>query len=88
VSDHRIVKCFGTKKVPGKEAKPCRRIFKWTASALAGNFGGKGVQACPYCGTMPDLQHPVNQGLHGDLQTPEQVRAAWVDYEEKLKNRK
>jgi len=88
MADRRIVKCFGTKRVPGKEDKPCRRQFMWTASGISGNFGGGGIQACPYCGTLPDLQHPVNRGLHGDFQTQEQVNEAWVDYEEKLKKRK
>ena len=88
MSDYRIVQCFGIKQSPGKEAKPCRRQFLWTASGRAGNFGGKGVQACPYCGSMPDFQHPVNRGLNGELQTGEQIQAAWVEYEEKVKNRK
>jgi len=88
MSDYRVVKCFGTKKVPGKEAKFCGRAFKWTSAAMSRNFGGKGVQACPYCGTMPDFQHPVNRGLNGEFETAEEVQAAWVQYEEILKNRK
>ncbi len=70
--DHRIVQCFGTKRRPHKEDKPCRRRFLWTAKAAGtNNFGRKGTQACPHCGTMPDFRHPFNQFLIGKLSEDE-----------------
>ena len=82
--DYRIVQCFGVKRRPGKETKLCRRSYKWTAVGLAGNFGGKGVQACPYCGTMPDFEHPYNRYLAGQL-NEEEAKAAMPEYIEKWK---
>ncbi len=87
MADHRLVQCFGVKVRPRKETKVCRRRYLWTAKGLAGNFGGKGVQACPYCGTMPDFQHPYNRFLSGAA-TEEQAKAEMPAYIEKLKNRK
>lgn len=82
--DYRLVQCFGVKKRPGKETKLCRRRFKWTAAGLSGNFGGKGVQACPYCGTMPDFAHPYNMYLVGQL-SEEEAKTAMPEYIEKWK---
>jgi len=59
----------------------------WTASALSHNFGGKGVQACPYCGTMPDFQHPFNRFLGGEL-SEEAARAAMPKYLERFEDEK
>ena len=86
--DHRLVQCFGIKRRPGKEAKYCRRSYQWTAKGIAGNFGGAGVQACPYCGTMPDFKHPTNRWYNGEFKSAEEAQAAMVIYEENLKNRK
>jgi len=84
--DRRIVQCFGVKRRPGKEAKLCRRRFLWTArGASSGNFGGKGVQACPYCGTMPDFKHPYNKFLGGSI-TEEEAKAEMPAYIEKWKS--
>ena len=55
---------------------------------ISGNFGGKGVQACPYCGTMPDFKHPANRWLNGEFNSAEEAQAAMVIYEENLKNQK
>ncbi len=87
MADYRIVQCFGVKKRPGKPAKNCRRRFMWTAKAMARNFGGKGTQACPYCGTLPDFQHPFNRYLAGNI-TEEEAKAGMPAYIEKLRNRK
>ena len=76
MADRRIVQCFGTKRQRGKPDKPCGRRYIWTArGASAGNFGSKGVQACPHCGTMPEFRHPLN--IH--LANPRQM-----SYEEAL----
>jgi hypothetical protein len=83
MGDRRIVQCFGTKKRPGKPDKDCRRKFLWTARGSSGNFGSKGIQNCPHCGTMPDFQHPFNQYLNGEI-THEQAEAAMPAYLEKL----
>ncbi len=80
--DQRIVQCFGIYKKPHKPEKDCRRKYLWTArGASAGNFGSKGVQACPHCGTMPNFKHPYNQYLDG-LITFEEAAAAMPDYAE------
>lgn len=55
----------------------------WTAAAAARNFGGRGVHACPYCGTIPDFRHPFNRFLNGEL-TEEDAQAAMPAYLEKL----
>jgi len=68
MSTNRLVQCFGTLVRPRKQAKDCRRRYLWTAiGSSATQFGRKGVQACPHCGTMPDFVHPVNRYLHGEL---------------------
>jgi len=85
--DRKVVQCFGTQRKQGKPDKPCRRQFLWTASALSHNFGGKGVQACPYCGTMPDFQHPFNRFLGGEL-SEEAARAAMPKYLERFEDEK
>lgn len=77
--DHRIVQCFGTKRRPHKEDKACRRRFLWTSKASGNNFGRKGTQACPHCGTMPDFAHPFNQYLIGQLSETE-AKAAMPEY--------
>lgn len=83
MSDRRIVQCFGIKRRPGKPDKPCRRRFLWTArGASSGNFGRKGAQACPHCGTMPDLAHPFNRLLNREI-TEEEARSSMETYYEK-----
>lgn len=85
MSDRRIVQCFGVKRRPRKQDKDCRRKFIWTArGASAGNFGSKGVQACPHCGTSPDFRHPFNRFLNREM-TEDQARAAMPAYEEEKK---
>lgn len=75
MSDHRIVQCFGTKVRPRKPARACRRRFMWTARGSSqGNFGRKGAQACPHCGTLPDFKHPVNRYLNNEI-TGEEAQA-------------
>jgi hypothetical protein len=86
VGDRRVVQCFGTKRKPGKADKPCRKQWLWTARGANGNFGSKGCQNCPHCGTMPDFQHPFNQYLSGDL-THEQAEAAMPAYIEMLNSK-
>lgn len=72
--DRRIVQCFGIKRRPHKEPKVCRRQWMWTArGASSGNFGRKGAQACPYCGTPPDFKHPYNRMLAGELTRDEAI---------------
>lgn len=84
MSDHRIVQCFGVKKRPGQPKKLCRRKFVWSAKgATEHRFGGNGTQACPHCGTLPDLAHPYNRFLNGEL-TVEEAKAKMPDYLEKL----
>jgi len=84
--DHRLVQCFGVKRRPGKEAKLCRRRFMWTARGASGNFGRKGVQACPFCGTLPDFQHPYNQYLGGAM-TEDEAKLAMPEYVENWKKK-
>ena len=83
MSDRRIVQCFGIKRKPHKEDKICGRRFLWTAQGASGNFGGKGAQACPHCGTMPDFQHPFNSYLGGEM-SYEEAEAAMPAYRKKL----
>ena len=84
MGDRRIVQCFGIKKKSGKPDKICGRKFVWTArGASAGNFGSKGVQACPHCGTMPDFRHPYNRHLNGEI-TFEQAQADMPEYRKML----
>ncbi len=78
--DHRIVQCFGTKRRPYKKDKLCNRRFLLTARAAgSNNFGRKGTQACPHCGTMPDLRHPFNRYLIGEL-NEEEAKSAMPEY--------
>ena len=80
MTDHRIVQCFGVKIRPHKPARVCRAQYMWSArGATAGNFGRKGAQACPHCGTMPDFKHPINRYLGGGI-TREQAEAMLEDY--------
>lgn len=82
--DHRIVQCFGTKRRPHKEDKICRRRFLWTALGNGKTqFGRKGTQACPHCGTMPNFKHPFNQYLIGEL-SEEEAKLAMPEYIESL----
>ena len=84
MSDHRIVQCFGIKRRPHKEPKICKQRFAWTAlGASQGNFGSKGVQACPNCGTLPDFTHPFNKYLNNDI-TYEQAEEEMPAYRKKL----
>ena len=83
MGDRRIVQCFGIKRRPHKADKVCGRKFLWTARGARGNFGSKGAQACPHCGTLPDFQHPYNQHLAGTM-TYEEAAAAMPAYREKL----
>jgi len=86
MSDVRIVQCFGTKRRPHKEDKTCRRRFIWTAFGNGKTqFGRKGTQACPHCGTMPDFTHPLNKFLNGEI-TDAEAESAMPAYIEKLKN--
>ncbi len=80
MSDHRLVQCFGIKKRPKKPAKYCQVQYLWTAKGAAeGNFGRKGTQACPNCGTLPDFKHPINRYLNGEL-SQEQAETMLGDY--------
>ena len=83
MADRRIVQCFGVKRRPRKADKVCGRRFLWTARGASGNFGGKGSQACPHCGNLPDFQHPFNRHLNGEM-TYEEAAAAMPAYKEKL----
>lgn len=75
MATRRIVQCFGTKIRPHKKTQQCRRKYLWTAiGSSAGNFGRKGAQACPHCGTIPNFKHPINKYLNGDL-SEEQAKA-------------
>lgn len=67
MTDYRIVQCFGVKVRPRKPARPCRDKYLWTAAGTHGNFGRRGAQACPNCGTPPDFTHPVNRLLGGEI---------------------
>lgn len=85
MSDHRIVQCFGVKRRPHKEDKLCRRRFLWTARGTGKTqFGRKGTQACPHCGTMPDFKHPFNRYLSGEIDE-EEAKAMMPDFIEQLK---
>jgi hypothetical protein len=80
MSDNRIVQCFGVRVRPKKPARYCGRQFLWTARGAAeGNFGRKGAQACPHCGTLPDFAHPINRYLNGEL-SQEQAEDMLDDY--------
>ncbi len=79
MAEQRLVQCFGTKVRPHKEAKRCRRKYRWIAIGVSGNFGRKGAQACPYCGTPPDFKHPLNRYYAGQM-TLEEAKAAMNDY--------
>ena len=81
MATHRIVQCFGTLVRPHKQNRPCRRKFLWTARGSSkGNFGRKGTQACPHCGTLPDFKHPVNKWLNHELSQKEAVEIFQRDY--------
>lgn len=67
MGDYRVVQCFGTKVRPKKPARACRKKYMWVARGTHGNFGRKGAQACPSCGTMPDFTHPINRLLNGEI---------------------
>jgi len=83
MATHRIVQCFGTKVRPRKPAKPCRKKFLWTAKgSSAGNFGRKGIQACPSCGNLPEFQHPINRYLNNELTGDEAKAILKKDYDE------
>jgi hypothetical protein len=85
VSDSRIVQCFGVKRRPRKPARVCRQKYLWIArGASAGNFGRKGTQACPNCGTAPDFRHPLNRYYNREL-TYEEATAAMPEYIKNLK---
>ncbi len=71
MSDRRVVQCFGTKRRPRKQDKSCHARFLWTAAGLSGNFGSKGTQACPKCGTLPAFSHPVNRWLNQEISEDE-----------------
>jgi len=79
VSDHRVVQCFGVKKRPRKAAEACRKKYLWIARGASGNFGRKGAQACPNCGTSPDFTHPFNRYLNREI-THEEAVAAMPEY--------
>ncbi len=84
MSDRRIVHCFGIRRRPHKEAKVCKKgDYLWTASGISGNFGSKGVQACPSCGTPPDFSHPYNKYLQGDM-TYDEATTLMPEYRKKL----
>jgi hypothetical protein len=85
MSDMRIVQCFGIKKRPRKPEKKCRKRFLWTARTGGKHqFGRKGTQACPNCGTLPDFSHPYNRYLNQEI-TGEEAEAAMPDYNEKCR---
>ncbi len=82
MADQRIVQCFGVKVRPGKAARECRKRYLWIArGASAGNFGRKGAQACPSCGTMPDFRHPINKYLDGTLSQEQAQEILRRDYD-------
>jgi len=83
MSDYRIVQCFGVKKRPHKQDKRCRKRFLWKASGTGKHqFGSRGTQACPGCGTLPNFKHPYNKYLSGDI-TYEEAVAQMPDFLEK-----
>ena len=80
MSDYRVVQCFGVKRRPKKPDQICRQRYLWVArGASQGNFGRKGAQACPNCGSSPDFMHPYNRHLGGEL-TLDQAEAAMPEY--------
>lgn len=82
MSDYRVVQCFGIKQRPRKPAQICRNRYLWVArGASQGNFGRKGAQACPNCGSQPDFQHPYNRYLNRELSLDE-AEAAMGAYRE------
>lgn len=88
MSDYRIVQCFGIKRRPHKPDEQCRNRYLWIASgASAGNFGRKGTQACPNCGTLPEFRHPLNQALGGDI-TMERAEELMPEYIKMIKAEK
>lgn len=85
MSDVKIVQCFGVRKRPHKQDKQCRRRFMWTALGTGkSHFGRRGTQACPHCGTLPNLAHPLNRYLGGDI-TEDQAMEMMPEYLESLK---
>ncbi len=81
MSDSRVVQCFGVKRRPRKADKTCRRQYLWIArGASAGNFGRKGVQACPHCGTQPDFRHPINKYLAGTFSQEQAQKVLREEY--------
>lgn len=77
----RLVQCFGTLVRPRKQAKDCRRRYIWTAIGSSANqFGRKGVQACPHCGTMPDFTHPMNRMFNREISQQEMQEIFEKDY--------
>ena len=84
MADVRLVQCFGLKRRPHKEDKICRRRFMWTAAAGGKHhFGRRGTQACPHCGCMPNLAHPYNRYLGGEL-TMDEAEAAMPGFREQV----
>lgn len=84
MSDYRVVQCFGVKKRPHKAEQVCRDKYLWIArGASSGNFGRKGAQACPNCGTPPDFLHPFNRYLNREMTYDEAV-AAMPEYQKSL----
>ncbi len=68
MSDRRVVQCFGIKRRPHKADKACRQRFMWTAiGSTISHFGGRGTQACPNCGTLPNFRHPLNRYWGGEI---------------------
>jgi len=81
MADRRIVQCFGTLRKPGKPARPCREKFLWIAAGTRGNFGSKGTKgACPHCGTLVNLAHPVNVMLDGGYRDEAEYQKALQNY--------
>jgi hypothetical protein len=88
MADYRIVQCFGVKRRPKKPAEQCRNRYLWIAKgASAGQFGRKGAQACPNCGSPPEFRHPLNQALGGDI-TMEEAEALMPEYRKLLQSEK
>ena len=82
MGDRRRVQCFGVKRQPHKRDRECRKQYLWIAiGASAGNFGRKGAQACPNCGTPPDFRHPYNKFLDGQMEYDDAI-VAMAEYEE------
>ena len=84
MSDRRLVQCFGTKRRPHKADKPCRRRYIWTGVGTGKHqFGSRGAQACPHCGTLPEHAHPYNKYLNGEL-TFEEAESAMPGFMAKI----